>query len=232
MATRRIAKGGAANGAALPGLPATPPPPAPYVFVTVGTTKFDAMVAAALSPAFVAAVRGLGVSRVVLQLGRGAVPAVDGLVVPAADAARLSAQLDAAPAGTTVSLHPVSAAVDDGGGFAYELYRVKPSIDADVAGAALVVSHAGAGSVFEALRAGRPLVVCVNDALADNHQVELADAMAAARHCAACDPGRLATTVAAEGPALVARGGPAVPLPPLDRGRFLAALDEAAGFRA
>lgn len=227
MATRRTAKRDAANGgAALPGLAATPPPAAPYVFVTVGTTKFDAMVTAVLTPAFMAAVRGLGVARVVVQLGRGAVPAADGLVLPAADAARLTAQLDAAPAEAT-TLHPAGAS-----GFVYELYRVKPSIASDVARAALVVSHAGAGSVFETLRAGRPLVVCVNDALADNHQVELAEAMAAAHHCAACEPASLAATVAADGPALVARGGPAVPLPALDRGRFLDALDTAVGFHA
>jgi len=33
----------------------------------------------------------------------------------------------------------------------------------------------GAGSVLEALGAGRPLVVIINEELMNNHQVELAD---------------------------------------------------------
>jgi UDP-N-acetylglucosamine transferase subunit ALG13 len=33
-----------------------------------------------------------------------------------------------------------------------------------------VVSHAGAGSVFEALGGRRPLLVVVNETLMDNHQ--------------------------------------------------------------
>ena len=59
----------------------------------------------------------------------------------------------------------------------YEVYRFKPSLAADFESSSLVVSHAGAGSVFEALRAKKPLLVVVNPILADNHQTELADAL-------------------------------------------------------
>lgn len=41
----------------------------------------------------------------------------------------------------------------------------------------------GAGSIFEALRAGRRLLVVVNASLMDNHQVELAEAMQRAGRC-------------------------------------------------
>lgn len=37
------------------------------------------------------------------------------------------------------------------------------------------MSHAGSGSVFEALSLGRPLVVVPNPILMDNHQAELAE---------------------------------------------------------
>jgi beta-1,4-N-acetylglucosaminyltransferase len=57
------------------------------------------------------------------------------------------------------------------------VYRFKPTLAADFESSSLVVSHAGAGSVFEALRAKKPLLVVVNPILADNHQTELADAL-------------------------------------------------------
>jgi beta-1,4-N-acetylglucosaminyltransferase len=42
----------------------------------------------------------------------------------------------------------------------------------------LVVSHAGSGTILHALRIDVPLVVVPNSELLDNHQVELADALA------------------------------------------------------
>ncbi|KAJ5905302.1 UDP-N-acetylglucosamine transferase subunit alg13 [Penicillium subrubescens] len=42
----------------------------------------------------------------------------------------------------------------------------------------MVISHAGTGSILDALRAGVPLVVVPNPDLADNHQQELADQLA------------------------------------------------------
>ena len=59
----------------------------------------------------------------------------------------------------------------------YEIYRFKPNLVDDFKSATFVISHAGAGSVFEALRLFKPLLVVVNPVLADNHQTELADAL-------------------------------------------------------
>jgi hypothetical protein len=42
-----------------------------------------------------------------------------------------------------------------------------------VSDAALVISHAGSGSIFESLTAGKALIVVPNPLLMDNHQAEL-----------------------------------------------------------
>lgn len=60
-------------------------------------------------------------------------------------------------------------------GVPIEHYNFKPSLHDDMAGAALVVSHAGSGSIMESLELSKPTVVVVNTSLMDNHQLELAN---------------------------------------------------------
>lgn len=60
-------------------------------------------------------------------------------------------------------------------GIPIEHYSFKPSLHDDMAGAALVVSHAGSGSIMESLELSKPTVVVVNTSLMDNHQLELAN---------------------------------------------------------
>lgn len=40
--------------------------------------------------------------------------------------------------------------------------------------ASLVISHAGIGSILDTLKLGKPLIVCINDNLMDNHQEQIA----------------------------------------------------------
>jgi beta-1,4-N-acetylglucosaminyltransferase len=160
------------------------------VFVTVGTTRFDALVSAASHPDFLAAAARLGYARVVIQHGHGPAPA------------------------PPLPLPPACAALSS--------YSLKPDIGADVRGAALVVSHAGAGSVFEALRAGRRLLVACNPALAGNHQEELARAMAQGGHCAVAAAPLTPAALAAGLAEATARNF--TPLPPAAPRALLAAL--------
>ena len=41
----------------------------------------------------------------------------------------------------------------------------------------LIISHAGAGILLESLKNKRKVIVCVNDTLMDNHQIELASSL-------------------------------------------------------
>jgi beta-1,4-N-acetylglucosaminyltransferase len=59
-----------------------------------------------------------------------------------------------------------------------QCYSFRPSLDEDMQKADLILSHAGAGTVMETLRLRKKLVVVINTLLMDNHQTELAGAMA------------------------------------------------------
>ena len=75
--------------------------------------------------------------------------------------------------------------------FKVQVVEFLPSLDGALQEAALVISHAGAGSVFESLSLGKPTLVVVNESLMDNHQVELAETLAASGHVAWTKPGEL-----------------------------------------
>jgi UDP-N-acetylglucosamine transferase subunit ALG13 len=270
---------------------ASPPPPAaggrdaaPYVFITVGTTSFEAFISAACSAEVAAALAARGFRRVVMQVGRGAFAVPEGATAvatgggsagggPADGPSQWTFQVrvpgqggggggsavggrggagggrqrsrsrggagsgeggQAAAGGGSSSSSSGGGGSGGGGGVTvtYEAYRFKASISGDVSGAGLVISHAGAGSIFESLRAGKPLVVVVNTALADNHQTELAEALGgggaggsgSGPHLAWCEPAGLAATLCAlHVPSLR-------PLPAPDTSRFTAALDALMGF--
>lgn len=61
-------------------------------------------------------------------------------------------------------------------------YDFRPSLKADMEHADLIVSHAGAGTVMEVLRMNKKTIVVINTDLMDNHQTELAGAMADRGH--------------------------------------------------
>ncbi|TNN47300.1 UDP-N-acetylglucosamine transferase subunit ALG13 [Liparis tanakae] len=76
-----------------------------------------------------------------------------------------------------------------------EAYRFKDSIAEDIKQADLVISHAGAGSCLEALGAGKPLLVVVNDKLMNNHQLEMARQLHMDSHLLYCTCSTLTETL-------------------------------------
>ncbi|XP_028046838.2 UDP-N-acetylglucosamine transferase subunit ALG13 homolog [Monomorium pharaonis] len=67
-----------------------------------------------------------------------------------------------------------------------ETFRLSPSIGEYMQLADLVISHAGAGSVLEALEKHKHLIVVTNDFLMDNHQIELAEQLYKDEHLYYC----------------------------------------------
>lgn len=67
-----------------------------------------------------------------------------------------------------------------------ETFGLSPSIEEYMQLADLVISHAGAGSVLEALEKHKHLIVVTNDLLMDNHQIELAEQLYKDEHLYYC----------------------------------------------
>ncbi|XP_008302280.1 UDP-N-acetylglucosamine transferase subunit ALG13 homolog [Stegastes partitus] len=76
-----------------------------------------------------------------------------------------------------------------------EAFRYKNSLAEDIEQADLIISHAGAGSCLEALGAGKPLLVVVNDKLMNNHQLELAKQLHVDSHLLYCTCSTLTETL-------------------------------------
>ena len=69
-----------------------------------------------------------------------------------------------------------------GRGLEVQFFQYAPSLRTNMLEAVLVISHAGSGSIFEALSCGRPLIVVPNPGLMDNHQAELGEHLASLQH--------------------------------------------------
>lgn len=144
------------------------------VFVTVGTTQFDALVDTLHEPHVVDALWSHEIQEVVIQFGRGRRP-------PSAQAHDES--------GTYIH-H----------GMQYKMYRFTDSIGEELRKAQFVISHGGAGTIIECLNAGTPLIVVTNEHLMDNHQQELATALERRAHLVSTSCRHLPETIRAFSP--------------------------------
>ena len=146
------------------------------LLVTVGSTHFEALIRTCDTPAFVDACRSHGITYLVLQYGP------HGEYVPRAAAAYARDSLGSSGRGR-------------GGGaaglprtFRVDRVRMVRAFGTLVAACALVVGHAGTGTLLDVLGAGRPLLLVPNSLLMHDHQRELADALADRGHVWLADP--------------------------------------------
>jgi beta-1,4-N-acetylglucosaminyltransferase len=135
--------------------------PTKTIFVTVGTTRFDLLVKSATSPVALDWMVQQGFTTLTIQYGRGVEPKID-----------RSKYGDGKSPPASSLLSPLT----------IQVYDFLPSLQEDMIKADLILSHAGAGTVMEALRMKKKLVVVINTLLMDNHQTELAGAMATRGH--------------------------------------------------
>ncbi|KAF3423475.1 hypothetical protein E2986_10604 [Frieseomelitta varia] len=116
--------------------------PKKTIFVTVGTTKFDELIATMLSREILEALSSKGYYEIILQIGKTS-------FVP-----------DCSSRYGFVNI---------------EYFNMTANILSYVQNADLIISHAGAGSILDALECKKNLIVVANQSLMDNHQLELAE---------------------------------------------------------
>jgi beta-1,4-N-acetylglucosaminyltransferase len=134
-------------------------------FVTIGATAaFDSLIKAALSPPFLGALQASGYTDLVLQHGEEGRAILEDF--DATDWIDIKATY-----GLTIS------------GFDFKKQGLGQEMSAakgqNGGAEGVVISHAGSGTILAALRIAVPIVVVPNPDLLDNHQVELAEALAA-----------------------------------------------------
>ncbi|KAF8911165.1 glycosyltransferase family 1 protein [Gymnopilus junonius] len=139
-------------------------------FVTVGSTKFDSLIAAAFTPHVLVSFHRKGYTKVVVQCGNSAFEMSDTI-----------------RDGQIQNLSRASVEV--------EFYQYKPSLKEDFERADLVVSHAGSGTILEVLRMGKPMIVVPNETLLDNHQEELSSELDAMGYLRSTTVKKLADTI-------------------------------------
>jgi beta-1,4-N-acetylglucosaminyltransferase len=157
------------------------------VLITVGSTRFDALVEAALSQPVLNALTQKGYSDVVVQCGNFQV-----------DDDAFS-RISPAERERNVRMYGVD----------IDVWKFKPSLDEEYDAADLVIGHAGlrspylflyyrwhaicpsmtlriccpgSGTILDVLRRGKPLIIVPNPTLLDNHQEDMAHAMGKMGH--------------------------------------------------
>jgi len=117
--------------------------------VTVGSTQFDSLIRAIDKAEFLDFLQRLKIKRLQVQRGTGSFW----------------------PSNLVDSSHVLEQQLE------VQVVEYLPDLPTHLRKAALVVSHAGAGTILDCLTAGRRMVVVPNEELMANHQIQLGDAL-------------------------------------------------------
>ncbi|KAL9537472.1 hypothetical protein MBANPS3_011745 [Mucor bainieri] len=136
------------------------------LFITVGSLGFDDLIHQTTSSDFLNSLPEAGIKKVVYQFG---------------SSEHIFASNLQSYNGKVLDLHG---------------YKYKASTTEDMEQADIIISHAGAGTVLQALRLkNKKLIMVVNQALMDNHQYELAQAMHSSKYAIFSDMSELTDTL-------------------------------------
>jgi len=126
------------------------------VYITVGTTKFDALISAVTSEPSLKALQNRKCTRILIQHGNSQ---------PLTDEETLL--------------------ISKNYGIQVEQYKFRPNIE-DIKSADLIIGHAGAGTCMDILNNRKHGLIVINDTLMDNHQLELAKQLASENYLYYC----------------------------------------------
>ncbi|XP_016998985.2 UDP-N-acetylglucosamine transferase subunit ALG13 [Drosophila takahashii] len=126
------------------------------VYITVGTTKFDALISAVTSEPALKALHNRKCTKLVIQHGNSQ---------PLTEEEKLL--------------------ISKNYGILVEQYKFRPNIE-DIKSADLIIGHAGAGTCMDILNNRKHGLIVINDTLMDNHQLELAKQLASENYLYYC----------------------------------------------
>ncbi|KAI8880365.1 glycosyltransferase family 1 protein [Backusella circina FSU 941] len=136
------------------------------LFITVGSTGFDQLIETTTATEFLSSLKALGITKVTYQYG------------------------------SSESIFNKNMQAYNGPVIDMNGYKYKPNIEEDMKKADIIISHAGAGTILQALRLkNKKLIVVVNMTLMDNHQYELASAMEKRNYAICSEPSNLMNTL-------------------------------------
>jgi UDP-N-acetylglucosamine transferase subunit ALG13 len=184
-------------------------------FVTVGTTNFDELIESIDNEQFIQLLKQFNFTRLIIQRG---------------NTSKYSTKL------------LINNAVENN--IVIEVFSLVNDIKQYLLDSSLIISHCGAGSVLESLACQKSLIVVTNSKLMNNHQIELAEALAGQYHCYAATPqtlNKVLTTANFSSPLdstpqiLAANAAnpnsyQLITYPPANAGLFNQLLDEEMGF--
>lgn len=142
----------------------------------MGTTRFEALIKAVDSHAVAEALVKHGYTRLIMQTGTGTYK-LRHLVPPS------SSHLPKGSQGISEDAAPSEMSARHPSGLEVRVFNFLPTLKQQMAAADLVISHAGSGSIFEALALRKPLIAVPNPILMHNHQAQLVEHLAAMQHC-------------------------------------------------